>query len=120
MSAPITPYRPTVLPSAASIRKQKEEKSEVEDIESEVKVEEDGISIAVPEGPPVPNVEADNVQSETADSESDSDSESVTTEVSDCDENKVEHVLPEIKINLAEAEEEEVEHKGRASGGVSL
>ena len=109
MSAPITPYRPTVLPSAASIRKQKEEKSEVEDIESEVKVEEDGISIAVPEGPPVPNVEADNVQSETADSESDSDSESVTTEVSDCDQNKVELVLPEIKINLAEAEEEEEE-----------
>merc|ERR1719220_2835374 len=76
-------------------------------MESEVKVEENGISIAVAEGP-VPNVEAD-VQSETADSESDSDSESVTTEVSDCDENKVEHVLPEIKINLAEAEEEEVE-----------
>merc|ERR1719220_1021596 len=76
-------------------------------MESEVKVEENGISIAVAEGP-VPNVEAD-VQSETADSESDSDSESVTTEVSDCDENKVEHVLPEIKINLAEAEEEEEE-----------
>ena len=99
MSAPITPYRPTVLPSAASIRKQKEEK----ELGSEVKVEEDGISIAVPEK--VPKAQAED-QSETADSESDSDSESVTTEVSDCEQNNVEHVLPEIKINLAEAEEE--------------
>ena len=68
-----------------------------------MKVEEDGISIAVPEN--VPKAQAED-QSETADSESDSDSESVTTEVSDCEQNNVEHVLPEIKINLAEAEEE--------------
>ena len=68
-----------------------------------MKVEEDGISIAVPEK--VPKAQAED-QSETADSESDSDSESVTTEVSDCEQNNVEHVLPEIKINLAEAEEE--------------
>ena len=88
-----------MLPSAASIRKQKEEK----ELGAEVKVEEDGISIAVPEK--VPKAQAED-QSETADSESDSDSESVTTEVSDCEQNNVEHVLPEIKINLAEAEEE--------------
>ena len=103
MSAPITPYKPTVLPSAASIRKQKEEKAGAEELGSEVKVEENGISIAVPEN--VPKVKAED-QSETADSESETDSESVTTEVSDCDQNNVEHVLPEIKINLAEAEEE--------------
>ena len=92
MSAPLTPHRPTVLPSAAAIRKQKEEKIEVKELGSEV----DLPAKAPTEG-----------HSETGNSESDSDeSESVTTEVSDCEQNNVEHVLPEIKINLAEPEKE--------------
>eukprot|EP00092_Neocalanus_flemingeri_P024414 GFUD01026470.1.p1 GENE.GFUD01026470.1~~GFUD01026470.1.p1 ORF type:complete len:1877 (-),score=478.06 GFUD01026470.1:313-5943(-) len=69
---------------------------------ADIRVEEDGISIKVPEMLVTNEGEHD---SDTIDSESDSsDSESLTTEVDEC-ENSVEHQLPEIKINLADSEE---------------
>ena len=108
MSAPAEykPYKPSILPSAASIRKLKEDR-EAAGEEAEVKVEENGVSIVVPGSVQV--MAKDTEDSETADSESDSsESESLTTEVSECEHNKVEHTLPEIKINLADTEEPEV------------
>jgi len=105
LSSPSKPYKASVLPSAASIRKQNDDKLKGLDEGAEISVEENGVSIKVPET--VPKAE-EKEESASGDSESDSsESESVTTEVSDCEHNNIEHVLPEIKINLAEAEESE-------------
>jgi len=94
---PFVPYKPTVRPLTSSPTKDGDKTSV-----SDIKLEEDGVSINVPEMS-VKN-ESDH-DSDTIDSESDSsDSESLTTEVDEC-ENNVEHQLPEIKINLAEPED---------------
>ena len=93
-----------MLPSAASIRKHNGGKDQDKGNDVEIKVEENGVSIIVPESVPKAEVE----ESESVDSESESSgSESVTTEVSEAEPNNIEHTLPEIKINLAETEEPE-------------
>ena len=97
---PYVPYRPSMPPVVTTPSKDVPANDTTPT--SDIKVEEDGISIKVPEI--VMNNESDH-DSDTIDSESDSsESESLTTEVDEC-ENNVEHLLPEIKINLAEPEE---------------
>jgi len=94
---PYVSYKPSI-PAVGNEKEPPEEKSPA----SDVKVEEDGISITVPDMKVNNEIEHD---SDTIDSESDSsDSDSLTTEVDEC-ENNVEHQLPEIKINLADSED---------------
>jgi len=100
VTRPYVPYKPAMPPVVVTPTKE----VPANDLTptSDIRVEDDGVSIKVPEM--TVNNESDH-DSDTIDSESDSsDSESLTTEVDEC-ENKVEHQLPEIKINLAEPED---------------
>ena len=92
-SKPLSPYKPTVTT-------QPQETPLIPD--TKVIVEENGVSLHVPEL----HIKEEELI-ETEDSESDSetvDSESVTTEIDEV-ENNVELQVPEIKINLAESED---------------
>ena len=92
-SKPLSPYKP-------SVTTQPQESPQIPD--TKVIVEENGVSLQVPEL----RIKEEELI-ETEDSESDSetvDSESVTTEIDEV-ENNVELQVPEIKINLAESED---------------
>ena len=93
-SKPFSPYKPSPLPSDTST---------TEVPESKVTVQENGVSLEVPEL----KLKSNDVAEDTEDSESDStgDSGSVTTEIDDVAVENVELTVPEIKINLAESED---------------
>ena len=94
-SKPFSPYKPSITSPQTS--------ANIEVKEAEVIVEENGVSLTVPE---LPSVSNGNGENDTEDSETDStaDTGSVTTEVDEI-ENNVELQVPEIKINLAESED---------------